>query len=152
MAEKFSTTYALRYKSEFAGKRSLPSLGLAKVITDRDNTQLLKIPDAQEIKDALFSIDSIKTPGPDGFGADFFKQNWALLRQDFTNCVLEFFRNGKILKEINHPFITLILKWNNPSTTYHYRPISLCSTIYKTISKILVNRLHPLLDKLVSPF
>ena len=54
MAENFSTAYALRYKSEFAGKRSLPSLGLAKVITDSDNTELLKIPDAQEIKECPF--------------------------------------------------------------------------------------------------
>jgi len=152
MADKVCTDYALRYKSEFAGKRSLPSLGLAKLISDSDNAQLLQIPDAQEIKHALFSINSIKTPGPDGFGSGFFKQNWSFLRHDFTNCVLEFFRSGKILKELNHTFITLIPKRHNPSTTNHYRPISLCSTIYKTISKILVNRLRPLLDKLVSPF
>ena len=57
-----------------------------------------------------------------------------------------------MLKEINHTFITLIPKIEIPCRTSHYRPISLCSTFYKTISKILVNRLRPLLDKLVSPF
>ena len=41
---------------------------------------------------------------------------------------------------------------SNPSQTHHFRPINLYSTIYKTISKILVSRLQPLLDKLVSPF
>lgn len=60
--------------------------------------------------------------------------------------------NGKILKEINHTFIALIPKTNSPTQTSHYKPISLCSTIYKIISKILVNRLRSLLDRLVSPF
>ena len=57
-----------------------------------------------------------------------------------------------MLKEINHTFITLIPKIHSSSQTNHYRAISLCSTIYKTIYKILVNRLRPLLDKIISPF
>ena len=60
--------------------------------------------------------------------------------------------NEKILKEINHTFIALIPKTNSPTQTSHYRPISLCSTIYKIILKILVNRLRLLLDRIISPF
>ena len=59
--------------------------------------------------------------------------------------------HGKILKEINHTFIALIPKTSSFSQTSHFRPISLCSTIYKIISKILVNRLRPLLDHIISP-
>jgi len=60
--------------------------------------------------------------------------------------------NEKLLKEINNIFIALIMKTNSPTQTSYYRPISLYSTIYKTISKFLVNRLRPLLDRLISPF
>lgn len=59
--------------------------------------------------------------------------------------------NGKILKEINHTFIALIPEIENPVQMNQFRPISLCSTVYKIIAKILVNRLRPLLDKIVSP-
>ena len=47
----------------------------------------------------------------------------------------------------------MIPKIEDPNQTHHFRPISLCSTIYnnKTIAKIIVNRLRPLLDRLVSP-
>ena len=127
-------------------------MGLPEIIIDENNSNLTKPPTLEEVKDALFSIDSIKTPGPDGFGAGFFKNYWHVIKKDLFNCVIEFFTNGKILKEINHTFVALIPKKTNPSQTSHYRPISLCSTIYKIISKILVNRLRPLLNKLISPF
>ena len=71
--------------------------------------------------------------------------------RDSSNSIIEFFRSGKLLKQLNHTFIALIPKRENPTETQHFRPISLCNTIYKTISKIMVNRLRPLLDQLISP-
>ena len=56
------------------------------------------------------------------------------------------------LKEINHTFISLIPKVTNPSQISQFRDISLHSSIYEVISKLLVNRLIPLLDKLISLF
>lgn len=57
-----------------------------------------------------------------------------------------------MLKEVNSSFIVLIPKNNSPSTVNHFRPISLCNTVYKVIAKILVSRLMPLLANLVSPY
>lgn len=54
--------------------------------------------------------------------------------------------------EINHTFITFILKIDNPSTTNHFcRPISLCSTLYKIIVKLLANGLKVVLGKIIHP-
>ena len=52
----------------------------------------------------------------------------------------------------NFTFLALIPKEVNPSTFDHFRPISLCNASYKTFSKLLANRLKPLLGKLISPF
>ena len=56
-----------------------------------------------------------------------------------------------MLKEINKTFITLIPKSDNPESTNHFRPISLCNVSYKIIAKILANRIKQLLNKIISP-
>jgi hypothetical protein len=67
------------------------------------------------------------------------------------DAIQSFFRSGKLLKEVNDSLIVLIPKINSPFSVNHFRPISLCNTVYKTISKLLVSKLRPLLEKLISP-
>ncbi|KAL2943955.1 hypothetical protein RDABS01_032302 [Bienertia sinuspersici] len=64
----------------------------------------------QDVKEAIFSMDGDKAPGPNGFGASFFKENWNIVGPLISEAVLEFFKNGRILKEINNTFISLIPK------------------------------------------
>jgi len=63
-----------------------------------------------------------------------------------------FFTSNQLLREQNHTFLALIPKRLGPSAVHHFRPISLCNIIYKIISKLLANRLKPLLSKIISPF
>ena len=59
---------------------------------------------------------------------------------------------SKIVHEyLNETLISLIPKSPNPESLNNYRPISLCNIIYKIVSKIMVGRLRPHLDKLISP-
>ncbi|KAL5831019.1 hypothetical protein ACOSQ4_016373 [Xanthoceras sorbifolium] len=52
---------------------------------------------------------------------------------------------------MNQTLITLIPKIESPMEMSHLRPISLCNTMYKVVSKIIVQRLRGLLPKLISP-
>ena len=47
--------------------------------------------------------------------------------------------------------IVLIPKCDPPTRLKDFRPISLCNVIYKLVTKVLVNRLRPFLDEIVSP-
>lgn len=47
--------------------------------------------------------------------------------------------------------LVLIPKVENVEFYKQFRPISLCSVAYKLITKVLVNRLRPLLNDLVGP-
>lgn len=45
-----------------------------KVLRDGDNVLLEKPFSLEELKDAIWDCDGDKTPGPDGFSLEFFKQ------------------------------------------------------------------------------
>ena len=67
------------------------------------------------------------------------------------NEVKQIFKSGKMPKHLNITLIALIPKIQGPETLCNYRPISLCNTVYKMVTKIIVARLRPFLDKLISP-
>ena len=104
-----------------------------------------------EVQKAAFEIGSEKSPGPDGMPAGFYQKFWHIVGPTVIKAVKSFFRSGKILKQINHTFITLLAKVDNPNSINHFRPISLCSTIYKIISKIITSRLKGIIPKLIHP-
>lgn len=54
-------------------------------------------------------------------------------------------------KRINETVITLIPKIKDHVRVSDYRPISLCNTVCKLVSKALVNHLKPILDAIISP-
>ncbi|GKF68961.1 putative RNA-directed DNA polymerase, eukaryota, reverse transcriptase zinc-binding domain protein, partial [Tanacetum coccineum] len=69
----------------------------------------------EEIKKAMFDIGDDKAPGPNGYTSVFFKKGWDIVGSDVCNVVRDFFGNGKLLKEINHTFLALILKVHTPT-------------------------------------
>jgi hypothetical protein len=120
-------------------------------ISMAENSSICKIPSPQEIKATIFDMNSQKAPGPDGLPALFYKRYWNIVGPTVIAVVQNFFNSGKLLSELNNTLIVLIPKNKNPSSINHYRPIGLCNVVYKTISKLLVSRILPLLDKLISP-
>ena len=52
---------------------------------------------------------------------------------------------------LNQTLITLIPKQDGPTSIGHFRPISLCNSSYRILSKILVHILRHLIPTLVSP-
>ena len=65
--------------------------------------------------------------------------------------VQKIFADKRVPEDLNYTHIALIPKIQGPETLDNYRPISLCNTVYKVVTKIIVARLRPYLDKLISP-
>jgi len=51
--------------------------------------------------------------------------------------------------DLNHTFLTLILKIKSPELVIEFRPIAFCNIIYKLISKVLANRLKKILPHII---
>ena len=91
-----------------------------------------------------------KAPGLDGFTVEFFKYCWEVVKHAIYGVVEDSRRSASILKALNSTMITLIPKENEATTLDNYRPIALCNVVYKIISKVIANRLKPLLPTLIS--
>ena len=112
---------------------------------------LSRVVTAAEIRATVFSMPLNKSSGPDGYCVEFLRASWDTVGQDVVNAVAEFFRNGRLLKDLNTTAIALIPKTPEACRLGDYRPISCCNIVYKVISKIITNRLKPLMQSCVSP-
>ncbi|KAL0444877.1 UNVERIFIED_CONTAM: Retrovirus-related Pol polyprotein from type-1 retrotransposable element R2 [Sesamum latifolium] len=124
----------------------------ARYIIPHDEGEIMIRPmEREEIKAAFFDIAEDKAPGPDGFSAGFFKAAWNVIGDELTTAVQDFFISGKMLKQVNATVLSLIPKVANPTTVADFRPISCCNVLYMAITKIIVQRMHDVMGKIVSP-
>jgi hypothetical protein len=61
-------------------------------VTPEMNTHLCMDFSDEEICNALFQIGPIKAPGPDGFHARLYQQNWGLLRIEISRLLNGFLK------------------------------------------------------------
>ena len=99
----------------------------------------------EEVKAALWSLKAFKALGLDGFHAGFFQRFWSTVGKLVVDEVKKIFGERKIPEYLNRTHIALIPKIQGLKTLGNFRPISLCNTIYKVVTKIIVARLKPLL-------
>ena len=74
------------------------------------NAHLCQLPSPDEIRDTVFSMQSLKSPGPDGLSPLFYKKYWHIVGQSVTTAIQNFFSFSKLFKELNYSFIILIPK------------------------------------------
>jgi hypothetical protein len=103
-----------------------------------------------EIVDAMKSMKSTSSPGPNGLPALFYQTYWQLIGTDVIQLALHILNHEGDPSVINKTYITLIAKINNPTTPSDYRPISLCNVILKIITNTISNRIKKVLPTIIS--
>ncbi|GKB64687.1 hypothetical protein Tco_0920873 [Tanacetum coccineum] len=132
------------YRAKFSEQNCIRPTFTSSLFKQLDITEvlLLDLPfTMQEIKDAVWECGGDKAPDPDGFTFKFIKSHWDILGHDIFCYMKEFETSSLIPRGCNSSFITLIPKVEDPLVIHDYRPISLIGCQYKTIAKVLANRL-----------
>ena len=103
----------------------------------------------EEISKALFQMDRDKAPGPDGFTIAVFQDCWDVIKEDLVRVFAEFHRSGVINQSTNASFIVLLPKKSMTKKISDFRPISLITSLYKIIAKVLSGRLRGVLHETI---
>ena len=122
---------------------------IPKVVSIEVNKALKSPTSLEEVISMLFNMHLDSSPCPDGFQAFFVQKCWDIIRIDLWKAIQASRNGGSLLSEINNTFLTLIPQKNDPEIPRDFRPIVLCNTTYKIISKILANRMKPILHNLI---
>ena len=105
----------------------------------------------EELGNALKNMKNSKSPGMDGFTAEFFKFFWIDLGKFILRSVNYAYKNDSLSVTQSQGIITCIPKPNKPRQFLkNWRPISLLNVIYKLMSSVIANRLKAVLNKLIN--
>ena len=99
---------------------------------------------------ALSQMESGKSPGSDGFPAEFYSRFWGLLGHDLVETLNFSFREGFLSDSQRRGILRLLFKKDDPMSLKNWRPISLLNLDYKIATKALSNRLRKVLPQILS--
>eukprot|EP00253_Pinus_taeda_P010718 PITA_10718 len=161
LADSFNKLYQLGTSHFRNIYRSPPGTNLAEIINvanhflrffnEEDSEELFAPVTARELESTLKWFKKDKSPGLDGWTIEFYLAFYELLGPDLLKVVEESRTTRYLYHAINSTSIALIPKSDSPSSFDDYRPISLCNYIYNIISKIIANRLRPILSRNIAP-
>ena len=136
--------WTTRKKWTFLEKHNFPKL-------DQEEIENLNRPiTSTEIETLIRNLPANKSPGPDGFTAEFYRK----FREELIPTLLKLFQKiadeGKLPNSFYEATITPIPKPDKEATKKeNYRPISLMSIDVKILNKILANRIQQHVKKII---
>uniref|UniRef100_A0A803SRA5 Reverse transcriptase domain-containing protein n=1 Tax=Anolis carolinensis TaxID=28377 RepID=A0A803SRA5_ANOCA len=151
---EFLNYYKNLYKKEIVNPEEITSYICRQKLQKISDTQRLilnKEITEEEIKKAIKDLKSGKSPGPDGFIAEFYKIEQIEVTHYLKKIMNIALKEGKIPDSWKQAEIILIHKdGTDSSNVRNYRPISLLNNDYKIYTKILAERFTTFLKDWIS--
>ena len=113
--------------------------------------QLIQPITINEMYQNLKSMPSGKVCGLDGLPTEFYLKFWEDIKEILHSTYLELMARGKLTRTMRKGVITLIPKKNkDPRRILNQRPLTLLSTDFKILAKIMATRIKEVLPDFVT--
>ena len=118
-------------------------------LTDQQKCMLDAVLSEKELQRAVYDLKDEKSPGIDGFTAEFYKHFWSLIKDRYTAFING--ANQTSFSAFKNTSVTALLYKEKGDTDdlKNYRPISLINVDLKILTKALTNRLKKVLHSLI---
>ncbi|CAI5458366.1 unnamed protein product [Closterium sp. Yama58-4] len=103
-----------------------------------------------EVKQAIQEMANGKSPGCDGIPKELFQHQWELLRKPVMAMIEEFVSSGNLPAVANEAVTILLYKKGEETDVRNYRPITLLTSVYKILAKVVASRMKAVLDQVIS--
>ncbi|XP_058756323.1 uncharacterized protein LOC131629558 [Vicia villosa] len=125
---------------------SFPRISLVELETLKEDISDM------EVKTALFSMKQALESSRSGWLSSWIlSESVEYSGNGFNTIVKDVWKNPSGMADFNKTDNCLIPKVDHPTSVAQFRPIYLCNTNYKIISKVVVTRLKLFMSQLVSP-
>ena len=104
----------------------------------------------EEILKAIKGLNANKSPGIDGIPAEFYIKFWGIIKVQFVQIIKNIIHGTLLSNSQSKAIITLLPKGGDLKQLKSWRPISLICCDVKIVSKILANRIKPLMTSIIS--
>ena len=120
-------------------------------LTDEEKALMDKDITIEECAKALRFLPNSKSPGSDGFTAEFYKVFWSRISQLVFDSYLYAYRIGQLSIEQKRSVITLLPKKDKIlKLLKNWRPISLLNIDFKILAKLFGLRMKKVLPSIIS--
>uniref|UniRef100_A0A1B0CKX3 Reverse transcriptase domain-containing protein n=2 Tax=Lutzomyia longipalpis TaxID=7200 RepID=A0A1B0CKX3_LUTLO len=109
-------------------------------------------PTLEDVVKAIQSLKNHKAPGEDNIPAELVKYGGDELHKRIYGLIRKIWVTGKMPDDWNVAVIVPIYKKGDRLDCANYRGISLLDTVYKVLSRIILNRLAPCAEELVGEY
>jgi hypothetical protein len=99
-------------------------------LTPEENNILTTAFTEVEVFEAISQMEHNKSPGPDGFPAEFYQKCWSIIKDDLMTLFTQLHMGQLPLYKLNFGVITLLPKKENAIQIQQYRPIFLLNVSF----------------------
>ena len=105
----------------------------------------------EECENVIKHLRKNKSPGHDGLPSEFYNTFWNDIKTMLLDSMQKSFNKNELCASHRETVLTIIFKKGDRLLLKNYRPISLSNVDYKILAFVLANKLHKILDKIISP-